>query len=155
MNVKTAWFAAAALAAASLSTPVALQAQGGQKPEQVVNATAVKGRGTASTPDENIKTMRGANVPGAKVPAPAAKGGAATRGGVCAVHFDNRTSLYIDMYLDGNYRGTLSPWGDSYPLVGCGETRLYAKANFTDGSSLSWGPVTADLNGVYTWRLNP
>jgi len=152
---KLTWFALAAVAAVSLTAPCALRAQATQQPEKVVNATAVKGRGTATSPDENIKNMRRANAPGAKVAAPTAKGGPATRGGVCAVHFDNRTSLYIDIYLDGDYRGTMSPWGDAYPFVGCGETRLYAKANFTDGSSLSWGPVVVDLNGVYTWRLNP
>lgn len=157
MTVKINWFALAACTLVSLAAPRhVLQAQGTPKAGKVVDAAAVKGRGAATAPDENIKTMRGANTPGANMAAPAAKGGPATRGGdACIVHVDNRTSLYIDIYLDRDYRGSVGPWGDSYRYVGCGETRLYARADFTDGTDSTWGPVIADVDGTYTWRLHP
>ncbi|EMR03220.1 hypothetical protein [Cesiribacter andamanensis] len=46
------------------------------------------------------------------------------------------------MYVDGTYRGQVSPWGDDYVNVGAGNTKVYIVAEFTDGSRVTWGPVT-------------
>ena len=64
-------------------------------------------------------------------------------------------ALHRHYYFDGEYRGNVGPWGDGYGYVGCGETRLYARADFTDGTYSSWGPVVADVDGTYTWRVHP
>jgi hypothetical protein len=120
--------------------------------EKVVETSGKKARGEESA-DANIKTRRAANDPAASVPAPASKSGekSATMG--CTVHVDNRTSLYIDVYLDGDFRGTVGPWGDLNRSVICGGTRLYARANYTDGSYSSWGPQVESVLGTHTWRL--
>lgn len=114
---------------------------------------SAKGRGTG--PDENIKMGRAANKADANVPAPASKGGDKTRGSGSIVHVDNHTNWYIDVYMDGSYCSTVSPWGDSYCYVGSGSTRFYGKADFTDGSSLTWGPLVQSVDGTFTWKLWP
>lgn len=60
----------------------------------------------------------------------------------CTVVYDNWTSYYIDCYTDGYYSGYVSPWGKLTVYVTGGNTSAYGVANFTDGSSLYWGPLT-------------
>jgi hypothetical protein len=38
--------------------------------------------------------------------------------------------------------------------VGSGSRRLFARAEFTDGSSIDWGPTAATLVDTLTWKLN-
>lgn len=120
------------------------------------NATvrAQKARGVAGAEDENIKIPRQPNDPNAKQEAPPEKGGPKTRGGSCWVHVDNRTPWYVDIYTDGQYRGQVSPWGDSSGAIGCGNTNLYGVAEFRDGSRYTWGPSVYIINGVFTWRVS-
>lgn len=155
MNVKPTWLAIPVVVSLSLAPLCgSLRAQEAQQGEKVVETMGKKGRG-AATADANIKTHRAANDPAASMPAPALKSGekAATVG--CVVHIDNRTTLNIDVYLDGDFRGTVGPWGDLYRTVICGGTRFYARADFTDGSYSSWGPNVESVLGTYTWRLSP
>jgi hypothetical protein len=112
--------------------------------------------------DPNIRPTAGTNVSGATVTAavPAHKqaAGAASKGAAtCLVRFDNRTDLYIATHVDGNSAGTLGPWGDVYAYAIAGPTRLYARADFTDGSVTTWGPTMVDCpaGGSYHWRLYP
>lgn len=118
--------------------------------------------GAAKGQDPNIRANAGTNVSGATVTAavPAHKqaAGAASKGAAtCLVRFDNRTDLYIATYTDGNSTGTLGPWGDVYAYAVAGPTRLYARADFTDGSVTTWGPTMVDCpaGGTYHWRLHP
>ena len=116
---------------------------------------AQKGRGAGGA-DQNIKSDSDANDPGKQMPAPGAKGGEKSKGqGDCAVVIDNRSAWYIRIYIDGTYRGTIAPWGDSYAYTGAGETQLYAVAIFTDGSRYTWGPRSVGCYGRYTWQLFP
>jgi hypothetical protein len=131
--------------------PLTLQAQ--QARDTTVETRAARGRGAGA--DENIGKERAPNTRGEATPAPAAKGGPQTRGAACIVKVDNRTALYIDVYLDREYRGTVGPWGDLYRYVGCGETRLYARANYDNGTYDTWGPTYGQVYGTYTWRLWP
>ena len=124
-----------------------------QAPANMTETHAAKSRGTGA--DANIKTESAPNNPDASVPAPANKGGPRTRGAAGIVHVDNRTSLYIKVYLDGSFCGTLPPWGDLYCSVGGGNTTVYARADYTDGTYSSWGPAVAYVDGTYTWRLWP
>lgn len=109
--------------------------------------------------DENIRTATGSNVRGATgEPAPDAKApeGTASRGSTsCKVHYDNRTSLYVATYAEGIFRGDVAPWGDLYTYVIGGQTRLYARAGFTDGSVSTWGPRLVDCpaGGDFQWML--
>jgi hypothetical protein len=125
-----------------------------QQPEtKKVENAATRSRGTGT--DENIKVARGANTPGATAAAPAAKGGARTRGGVSIVHLDNWTSWYVDLYVNGAYCASSGPWGDAYCYVPSGTVVLYGKASFTDGSSLSWGPRSVYVDGALDWKITP
>jgi hypothetical protein len=132
---------------------VATPAHAQQAAANMTETHGAKGRGTGT--DESIKTARGPNKPNATIAAPAAKGGEAARGASGIVHADNRTALYIDVYVNGDYCATLSPWGDVYCYVGTGNTVMYAVADFTDGSRTTWGPTTGYVDGTYTWRLWP
>jgi hypothetical protein len=100
-------------------------------------------KGNAKKTDANIKHGEMANNPSAKRGAPPTKGGVRSAGG-CRVQFDNSTDLYIKVYVDGSFRGTMGPWDDSYVYVLPGITRVYARADYTDGSFRYWGPKEYD-----------
>lgn len=136
-----------------LGSPPAEQ-KGKAKSKKAVIEKAQKSRGGGQ--DENIKSDKETNDPNAIPPAPPNKGGEKSRGvGACAVFVDNSTGYYIRIYVDGTYRGTISPWGDDYTYTGAGPTRLYAVAVFEDGSRLTWGPRVVDCYSSYSWRLTP
>jgi hypothetical protein len=123
-----------------------------------VLATAKKGTAGA---DANIKSENRTNAPDAasKYPAPADKGGTKTRGGgwyECGVHVDNHSPYYVQIFVDGDYSGTVAPWGDYYAHTGSGATSLYGRALFDDGSVYTWGPqaVRCPANGWFLWQLN-
>jgi hypothetical protein len=145
---------AVAAAIASLALLPATAAAQGKSEER-----ATLSRGGMAGEDENIRIATGTNVRGASgEPAPSAKAPAGTmsRGSNdCRVHFDNRSNLFIAAYAEGTYRGELAPWGDVYTYVLAGQTRLYARAGFTDGSVSTWGPRMIDCpaGGSYQWML--
>lgn len=68
---------------------------------------------------------------------------------------DNWTGYYIDIYVNGNYRGTVSPYDKRVTWAIPGTNTLYAKAVFNDGSYLYWGPKVTATGYSYTWKLNP
>ena len=67
---------------------------------------------------------------------------------------DNYTGYSIDIYVNGSFRGTISPYDKKVTWAVPGNTRLYAKAVFNDGSYLYWGPTVTYTGYDYTWRLN-
>jgi hypothetical protein len=136
------------------TAPRALGAQGTQH-GAVVHVKAAKGRGAGADANVKADTLPG-NQTGKTVPAPPSKGGAKTRGAMSGtLHVDNRTPWIIRIYVDGDYVGNVSRYGDSYGYYGCSVRTLYARALFTDGSSLSWGPSRRDLCDDATWELDP
>jgi len=101
-------------------------------------------QGKARGEDPNIEERKAKNDPNQTdedIVQPADKGGR-TRGTVCAVVFDNYTSWYIDCYVDAKYRGDVAPYGDGKVYVAGGDTQIYAVAEFTDGSEITYGPLT-------------
>lgn len=112
-----------------------------KKQSFTLKATKVEsGRGGE---DPNIKDRSMANTENQDFVAPKEKGGTTTgRGaaGVCRVDFDNRTNLKVQLFVDGAFRGVLAPYGDASVYTGSGPTRVYARAEFTDGSYVYWGP---------------
>jgi len=66
---------------------------------------------------------------------------------------DNWTGYYLDIYVNGNYRGTVSPWDKRVTWAIPGTNTLYAKAVFNDGSYIYWGPVSTYTGYEYTWKL--
>ena len=121
-----------------------------------LKATKSTTRGEGADP--NIKSDKQTNDPNSTMSAPEQKGGPKTRGGVlCEVRFDNRTRLFIKVYVDGAYRGTISPYGDAVAYTLPGETRVYGRADFEDGSFLYWGPKEYDCgpNHYISFRMDP
>jgi len=103
---------------------------------------AVQGKARGADPNiEERKTKNDPNQIDKDIIQPADKGGR-TRGTVCAVVFDNYTSWYVDCYVDGRYRGDVAPYGNGKVYVAGGDTRIYAVAEFTDGSEITYGPLT-------------
>ena len=149
------FLAATLLGSMSSETTAAQAKKPGAARAKMDKDHAQKGKGAGGA-DENIKNDSDANDPGKQMPGPGTKGGEKSKGqGDCAVVIDNRSALYIRIYVDGTYRGTIAPWGDSYCYTGAGNTLLYAVATFTDGSRFTWGPRTVGCYGKYTWQLFP
>jgi hypothetical protein len=150
---------AVTLSMMSLSTDAFGQKDKGKgKTAKTVDIKSTRGDATRGGADKNIKQGEMANDPKAKIDAPAAKGGGTTRGGGgCRVEMDNSTSWYVKVYVDGIFRGTMDPWGDSYVYVYPGDTTIYARADFTDGSYKYWGPRTSYCgNGdIFPYRMLP
>jgi hypothetical protein len=76
----------------------------------------------------------------------------------CDIRIDNRTNYTIHrIYIDGRNWGTVGRYGDSIARdVQAGGTRVYAEADFTDGTTRSWGPRVFQCSayGTYTWHLD-
>jgi hypothetical protein len=141
-----------ALSAVMISSSATVGAQQTRQKSQTTKATSSRARGA----DPNITKPRNRNSVTNEAPAPANKAGGKARGATIArVLIDNSTPWYIDIYVDGSYRGTIEPWGDAYANALPGETHLYARADFTDGSVKTWGPNIAfiDNGELYSWRL--
>ncbi len=146
MNKRFVWAAALCLTAL-LSIPA--MAQG-------VSAKGIKK--AASANDLNIHNDSLVNSMNSAVPAPASKGGFSARGlnGTCNIHVNNKTGYYITFYFNGNAAGAIGPWGDLYPTSTEGNAVLYARAVFTDGSVLTFGPQNFTCTGTdFTWTLTP
>jgi len=111
--------------------------------------------------DSNVKMDMAANSKtGTAMPAPPDKGGEKGKGmgmGYVEVVFNNFSPWYVKCYVDGDYRGTIAPWGALNFPTGNGATLLYARADFDDGSTYRWGPRQFYYysGNRYEWRLNP
>jgi hypothetical protein len=123
----------------AMIAPTALMAQ---KQKIVVTETGVKYEKSRGT-DENVKTTR----PTDDTPAaPKEK----TRGEVCYVYIDNYTGYAIDIYVDGDWMGTVAAYGSGYTYAIPGETKLYGKST---GGTMVWGPHVFTCSDYYTWSL--
>ena len=124
-----------------------------QQSRIMTKAMVVRERGTEDT---HIKTPAGPNKVNARTPAPAGQGGPRRRGGTGRIHVDNHTPWYIEIFVDGNYTGTVGPWGDLYRYADPASYEMYGKANFDDGSERTWGPRTIEVpeGRTMTWELD-
>jgi hypothetical protein len=57
------------------------------------------------------------------------------RGAYCGIDFENYTGYYIDIYVNGYYKGTLGPWANGSVTVYSGYTTIYC---ITTGGTLEW-----------------
>ncbi len=112
--------------------------------------SGTKSRGGGENP--NIKSHSAKNDTANAPAAPKAKGGEATRG-ACNLLVDNSTPWKIHIYVDGEWVGMMSEWGDASGWYNSGRHNLYGVALFTDGSELTWGPRQVSCSGTYTWKL--
>jgi len=126
---------------------------------QTVKSTANKG--SASTPDPNVKSNSLANTPGKTVVAPQSKGGPAAKGPGCVLHIDNSTGYIVVFYFNGIAQGAMSPYSDYTTAITPGGAQLYGTATFTNGEVLTFGPqayvcdASLGPDAVFTWTLNP
>ncbi len=108
-----------------------------------------------STPDDKVATLqRPTNDKNNPAP-PTSSRGDVYGANYSDVVIDNWTGYYIDIYVNGNYRGTVSPYDKRVTWAIPGTNTLYAKAVFNDGSYLYWGPKVTYTGYSYSWRLNP
>ncbi|MBC7880100.1 MAG: hypothetical protein H7Y37_02095 [Anaerolineae bacterium] len=129
----------------------AVVAQG--KVRSVETKATVTKRGEA---DPNVKKEITENDPKAPATAPVSKGGTKKRGAYSSIiHVDNRTAWIVKLYANGDYVGSVSPYGDSYVSATAGSFGLYARADFTDGTAFTWGPraISLDPGEAFTWHL--
>ena len=86
---------------------------------------------------------------------PAKKGGAKAKGAHAAteLHIDNQTDFNINIYLDGEYIGSVSAYGDSYAWEPSGDHTLFARSA---GGTSEWGPrsVYFSPGNSFTWTLD-
>ncbi len=144
MHRRMKWFAfaVALLALAGWMTPVT-SAQVRGKMGKAMQDKATKSRGTGQDP--NIKHKSDANDPNAKP--------TKTRGQGCILELNNETPWKVQFYADGDYEELVAPYSQSRYRFS-GTFTLYARADFTDNSVLTWGPRTATCEAdgwVYPW----
>ncbi|TCC91564.1 hypothetical protein EZ428_07310 [Pedobacter frigiditerrae] len=94
-----------------------------------------------------VKT-RGAN-PKIKVEMPTADVLATKARGGCKIIFDNYTGLYIKVYVDGYYKGTISPWGNGTVTTTDGYTSVYL---VSAGGTREWN-ASGDCRTVWNYTL--
>jgi hypothetical protein len=122
-----------------------------EKPGITVTDKISKSRGNAM---DGIKRKDAINEVGKAPKAPANKGGEKGRGFAAGINVDNWTGLYIKIYINDICEGTVSPWGDLFIVVGSGRTKFYGVAEYSDGSTGTFGPHIETIDGLATWKLN-
>ena len=101
---------------------------------------------------KTVEASRGANAnikseaPTSDEPVAQARGAAA-----CSIYFSNYTGFYVNVYVDGYYKGQLAPWGGGTVVVADGYTSIYC---ITAGKTLEWSDA-GNCFGSYTFRLYP
>lgn len=128
---------------------------GGDEVSSAKGASNSKGSDT----DPNIKEGEMANDMNAPGSMPTAKGGGKSKGAAydCEVRLDNWSAWNVKIYINGAYRGYLSAGGESTLYYTPGQTTVYARADFTDGTYYYWGPKTysCGANQYIYFKMNP
>ena len=97
-----------------------------------------------------VEVNRSSN-PNIKTDAPTTDVAESKSRGACSIYFSNYTGYYVNIYVDGYYKGQLSPWGGGTVVVGDGYTSIYC---ITAGKTLEWSDA-GNCYGSYTFRLYP
>ncbi len=95
-----------------------------------------------------VDANRGPN-PKIKSEAPATDVVEAKSRSTCSVYFDNYSGLYVKVYVDGYYRGTLSPYGSFTVNVADGYTEIYC---ISTGGTRDWS-ASGNCTGRYIYSL--
>jgi hypothetical protein len=154
MLKRTHLFIALGIVAMLLLAPlgnIVVSGQGGKGKTTETKSQKSRGEGK----DEHIKNNSVANDPKSLMEAPAEKGGKKSRGAYATVVFDNYTAYKIQIFANGEYLGMVSAYGKGSSYATPGSAELYGRADFTDGSVLTWGPqaVSLDAGDTFTWKL--
>lgn len=117
-----------------------------------VTVTFAQAKKTLGVAKKKVENVRGSN-PNIKVDAPATDVELAKPSkerGSCTVAFTNNTGYYVKIYVDGSYKGTLSPYESGSVTVYSGYTTIYC---ITTGGTYDWS-AAGDCTGTYTYALN-
>jgi hypothetical protein len=95
-----------------------------------------------------VEANRGANAH-IKSGAPTSDKAESKSRGTCSVYFSNYTGLYVNVYVDGYYKGQLSPYGAGTVSVGDGYTTIYC---LSAGGTKEWS-ASGNCTGAYTYKL--
>ncbi len=122
-------------------------------PASAESASTKGVKAAASSHDKNIRSDAMANSFSHPAAAPAKSRGL---NGTCNVRVANDTGYYVTFYFNGYAAGAIGPWGALTPNITEGNAVLYARAVFTDGSVLTFGPRDLTCTGTdFTWTLTP
>ena len=106
----------------------ATQAQDKPNKEKTVNSKEVsKTRGA----NPNIKSAK----PTTDTPEADPSKSRGSGSGTCQVYFNNHTGYVVDVYVDGNFKGTLAAYGSGNVYVGSGYTTVYC---ISAGGTREW-----------------
>lgn len=107
----------------------------------------VKSKNVAKTRGENpyVKTKATASD---ETPAPAPDPADKAKK-ECSINVANNTGFVVEIYVDGNSKGTLDAWAESTVKVRGGYKTIYA---ITTGKTKEWF-ADGDCNGKYTFVL--
>ena len=132
--------AAVVLFLGAFVVPSALQAQGLEK-KTIEEKSQVyeKSRGV----DENIRTPKPIDDTKAVEPEK-------DRGELCYIYVNNYSGFAIDIYIDGDWMGTIAAYSTAYTYAYPGNTKAYGKSI---GGTMAWGPTYFDCQYEYTWNL--
>ena len=95
-----------------------------------------------------VDASRGTNNPKIKTEAPTIDKVETKSRGNCSIYFDNYSGLYIKVYVDGYYRGTLSPYGSFTVNVAEGYTGIYC---ISSGGTREW-ESSGDCRNKFIFR---
>ncbi|WP_316784652.1 hypothetical protein [Pedobacter frigiditerrae] len=104
------------------------------KKVEIQSTAVVKSRGA----NPKIKS----DIPAVDVPIAKARGG-------CTIKFDNYTGLYIRVYVDGYYKGTISPWGNATVTTTDGYSSVYL---VSAGGTREW-TASGDCRTIWNYTL--
>ena len=146
----------------STASAQVIRTKNNKKKKQVgdeVKGTKGMSSSKGSDDDPNVKQGETLNDVDALMGMPTAKGGGKGKGAAydCEVQLDNWTAYNVKIYINGYARGYLSGGGETTLYYTPGQTTIYARADFTDGSYYTWGPKTYDCgeNQLIYFRMNP
>ncbi|MFH0892793.1 MAG: hypothetical protein V2A54_00010 [Bacteroidota bacterium] len=67
----------------------------------------------------------------------------------CEIAFDNYTNFFVDVYVDGSYKGTIGDWGTLYINASSGYKSVYC---ISSGGTKEW-KVDGSCEGNFLWKL--
>jgi|SRR5215469_1101190 len=79
----------------------------------------------------------------------------ASPAGACVVHVDNWTNAIVNIFLGGDYTGTVGPGGALDATVSNGPSIFYARVDIDQFSWIPLGPENIDCDGNYSFTITP
>ncbi len=102
---------------------------------------------TVKVESKKVDATRGSN-PNIKSQAPTTDAPEEKARGTCMIDFTNYTGYYINVYVDGYYKGQLSPYGRGTVYVGDGYTTIYG---LSAGGTVEWPAKGGNCRGYYSY----